>query len=128
VPYVNPLTTGSISGIIGAGGNVGAVVFGVFFREFDPKTAFIRMGTVIICSSVLSLFIRIRGQVGFFLRDVNDITKIKGDSSSTPSKATIESDLSSPNSQITEVESHRSSPTFQPLDELFPVRSDSLED
>lgn len=68
VPYVNPLATGSISGIIGAGGNVGAVIFGLFFREFETKTALISMGIVIFSSSFLSLFICIPGYVDLFFR------------------------------------------------------------
>merc|ERR1712232_1453149 len=45
VPYVDPPATGSISGIVGAGGNTGAVVFGLFFRQLpDDKAAFRVMG------------------------------------------------------------------------------------
>jgi MFS transporter, NNP family, nitrate/nitrite transporter len=33
VPYVDPPNTGTISGIIGAGGNTGAVLFGMCFRR-----------------------------------------------------------------------------------------------
>ncbi len=68
VPYINPLVTGSISGIIGAGGNVGAVIFGIFFREFHPEKAFVLMGIVIMTSSILSLFICIEGQIGLLLQ------------------------------------------------------------
>eukprot|EP00546_Thalassionema_frauenfeldii_P012548 CAMPEP_0178930918 /NCGR_PEP_ID=MMETSP0786-20121207/21588_1 /TAXON_ID=186022 /ORGANISM="Thalassionema frauenfeldii, Strain CCMP 1798" /LENGTH=523 /DNA_ID=CAMNT_0020607671 /DNA_START=34 /DNA_END=1605 /DNA_ORIENTATION=+ len=62
VPYVNPKVTGSISGIVGAGGNVGSVVFSLLFRQLDSKTAFTIMGSTIILTSVLSIFIRIPGQ------------------------------------------------------------------
>ena len=98
MPYVNTLTTGSISGIIGAGGNVGAVVFGLFFREFDPKRAFILMGSAIICSAMLSLFINIQGHVKYFLRP-SDIVK-QSEFLVSPSKGTVAgSDTSSPRSQ-----------------------------
>ena len=62
VPYVNPPATGSISGIVGAGGNSGAVAFGLCFRQL-PKisTAFNIMGFGIIGSSVLTLLISIKG-------------------------------------------------------------------
>merc|ERR1739844_718570 len=33
VPYVEPPSTGSIAGIVGAGGNTGAVCFGLGFRQ-----------------------------------------------------------------------------------------------
>lgn len=62
VPYVNPPVTGSIAGIVGAGGNTGAVCFGMCFREMDYKDAFITMGFTIIATSVLSPLIRIPGE------------------------------------------------------------------
>merc|ERR1712032_1202708 len=61
VPYVDPPATGSISGIIGAGGNTGAVCFGLGFRNLDSKQAFVLMGSVILGSSLLSLGIHIKG-------------------------------------------------------------------
>uniref|UniRef100_A0A7S4T1D1 Nitrate/nitrite transporter n=1 Tax=Ditylum brightwellii TaxID=49249 RepID=A0A7S4T1D1_9STRA len=62
VPYVNPPITGSISGIVGAGGNTGAVAFGLCFRQLSAKMAFVAMGIMIVSSSVLSLVIFIPGQ------------------------------------------------------------------
>ena len=112
VPYVNPLTTGSVSGIIGAGGNVGAVVFGLFFRQFDSKTAFVLMGTVIMCSSVLSLFIRIRGHVNLFLRADNEneitIEKLSDLSTSSSNDGSTDSDtnMSSPISPMSQNSDH----------------------
>lgn len=64
VPYVNPPVTGSISGIVGAGGNVGAVGFGMGFRQLDYKHAFIIMGATIMGSSALSVLIFIKGHAG----------------------------------------------------------------
>mmetsp|Transcript_3766 Transcript_3766/g.5595 ORF Transcript_3766/g.5595 Transcript_3766/m.5595 type:complete len:451 (-) Transcript_3766:932-2284(-) len=64
VPYVNPAITGSISGIIGAGGNTGAVVFSLFFRQMTNKTALRTIGAMVVTSSVLSLFVFIKGQPG----------------------------------------------------------------
>mmetsp|Transcript_18675 Transcript_18675/g.46354 ORF Transcript_18675/g.46354 Transcript_18675/m.46354 type:complete len:480 (+) Transcript_18675:70-1509(+) len=61
VPYVDPPATGAISGIVGAGGNTGAVCFGLGFRNLEYKTAFMLMGFVILGSSVLSLGIVIKG-------------------------------------------------------------------
>ena len=61
VPYIDPPATGSISGIIGAGGNTGAVAFGMGFRQLNYYDAFIIMGATIIASSFLSLFICIPG-------------------------------------------------------------------
>ena len=47
-----------------AGGNVGAVCFGLGFRELDYKQAFLLMGLCILASSLLTLFISIDGHAG----------------------------------------------------------------
>lgn len=64
VPYVNPPFTGSISGIIGAGGNTGAVCFGLAQRQLGYKKAFVIMGITILASAVISVFIFIKGHAG----------------------------------------------------------------
>jgi len=64
VPYVNPPCTGSIAGIIGAGGNTGAVAFGMCFRQLPYYNAFVIMGVSIIASSALSVFVFIKGHAG----------------------------------------------------------------
>lgn len=61
VPYIDPPFTGSISGIIGAGGNVGSFAFSFCFRQMSFKNAYITMGFIILSSSVLSVFVRIKG-------------------------------------------------------------------
>ena len=66
VPYVDPPNTGSVSGIVGAGGNVGAVAFGFCFRQLDSTDAFQIMGGSIIFSSLLSVFINIQGYTKMF--------------------------------------------------------------
>jgi MFS transporter, NNP family, nitrate/nitrite transporter len=70
VPYVDPLHTGSQTGVIGAGGNVGAVCFGLAFRELPYKDAFLLMGLSILASAASSIFIVIPGHAGLiFGRD-----------------------------------------------------------
>lgn len=64
VPYVNPPVTGSIAGIVGAGGNTGAVCFGLGFRQLETKPAFYLMAGSIIASGILSLFVNIKGHAG----------------------------------------------------------------
>jgi len=65
VPYVNPPYTGSIAGIVGAGGNTGAVCFGLCFRNLpDYSQAFDIMGGTIIASAALSFFLVIDGYRG----------------------------------------------------------------
>eukprot|EP00587_Corethron_hystrix_P005161 CAMPEP_0113328466 /NCGR_PEP_ID=MMETSP0010_2-20120614/20048_1 /TAXON_ID=216773 ORGANISM="Corethron hystrix, Strain 308" /NCGR_SAMPLE_ID=MMETSP0010_2 /ASSEMBLY_ACC=CAM_ASM_000155 /LENGTH=479 /DNA_ID=CAMNT_0000189823 /DNA_START=49 /DNA_END=1488 /DNA_ORIENTATION=+ /assembly_acc=CAM_ASM_000155 len=77
VPYVNPPVTGSIAGIVGAGGNVGAVCFGLGFRQFeDEMKAFTLMGSCIIVSGLLSLFVCIKGHSGLvFGQDSDEVKK-----------------------------------------------------
>jgi MFS transporter, NNP family, nitrate/nitrite transporter len=69
VPYIDPPATGSISGIVGAGGNVGAVAFGLGFRQLSYKSAFYVMGFTILGSCFLSLFIIIKGYSGLVWGD-----------------------------------------------------------
>lgn len=65
VPYVDPPSTGSIAGIVGAGGNVGAVVFGLGFRNLPTyKEAFVLMGSIVLGSCLLSSFVLIKGHAG----------------------------------------------------------------
>jgi NNP family nitrate/nitrite transporter-like MFS transporter len=64
VPYVDPPATGSVSGIVGAGGNVGAVGFGMGFRELNDRDAFFIMGCTIMASAVTTVLININGHRG----------------------------------------------------------------
>jgi len=66
VPYVNPPATGSIAGIVGAGGNSGAVAFGMCFRQLSYKQAFDIMAASICGSALLTVLIFIKGQGNFF--------------------------------------------------------------
>lgn len=61
VPYVNPTITGSVAGIVGAGGNVGGVAFATIFRQFYYRNAFSAMGWTAMISAVLTFFLFIRG-------------------------------------------------------------------
>jgi MFS transporter, NNP family, nitrate/nitrite transporter len=73
VPYVDEPHTGSISGIVGAGGNAGAVGFGMTFRQLNNnKAALTIMGATVMASSVLSLFIVIDGYKGIIFGRNND--------------------------------------------------------
>jgi len=64
VPYVNPKITGSIVGVVGAGGNVGGICFSLLFREYSYERAFTTMGWCVVGSSLLSFFILIQGHAG----------------------------------------------------------------
>jgi MFS transporter, NNP family, nitrate/nitrite transporter len=67
VPYINPDYNGSVIGIVGAGGNVGAVLFGNAFRTLNYAKALDIMGYFTIASAFLSFFIVIEGQSRFYL-------------------------------------------------------------
>lgn len=67
VPYIDPRYTGSVTGIVGAGGNVGAVGFGLAFRQLESTEAFKIMGITVLASSILSLFMFFEGEDGVFL-------------------------------------------------------------
>ena len=64
VPYINPPYTGSVTGIVGAGGNVGAVCYGLGFRELSYSKAYNIMGYSVIASAILSACYSIKGHRG----------------------------------------------------------------
>ena len=61
VPYVSPSITGSVAGLVGAGGNVGGVAFALLFRDMDYQNAFKTMGYVVMGSGLLSFFMTMKG-------------------------------------------------------------------
>lgn len=81
VPYVDPPSTGSISGIVGAGGNIGAVGFGLGFRQLthDPRIAFKIMGFTIFVAAASCMILNIKGCSTFWggvdLYDNEEVTK-----------------------------------------------------
>ncbi len=66
VPYVDPPTTGAIAGIVGAGGNTGAVCFSIGFRQLNYANAFAIMGFATLASAFFSVFVLIKGHAGMF--------------------------------------------------------------
>uniref|UniRef100_A0A7S1TKM9 Major facilitator superfamily (MFS) profile domain-containing protein n=2 Tax=Erythrolobus australicus TaxID=1077150 RepID=A0A7S1TKM9_9RHOD len=53
VPFVDPVATGAVSGIVGAGGNVGAMTLGLLFANFDGPEAMLYLSFVVIGVSFL---------------------------------------------------------------------------
>jgi MFS transporter, NNP family, nitrate/nitrite transporter len=72
VPYVSKLYTGSVSGLVGAGGNVGSVVFSLGFRSLSYQDAFFMMGSIAMASSILSIWIRIPCHAGLLTGEDNN--------------------------------------------------------
>ncbi|MDA0353305.1 MAG: MFS transporter [Chloroflexi bacterium] len=64
VPFVNPKALGSVAGIVGAGGNAGAVGAGFLFRmeSLATEDAFAILGVLVLASSVLVALVRFAPQ------------------------------------------------------------------
>jgi NNP family nitrate/nitrite transporter-like MFS transporter len=60
VPFVNRSAVGSVAGIVGAGGNAGAVLAGLLFRseQLSTQTGLLYLGGAVIASSAASLLFR----------------------------------------------------------------------
>ena len=71
VPYVSKLYTGSVAGFVGSGGNMGSVVYGIFFRSMPYRDAFCLMGSIVMASSFLSIFINIPCHAGLICGEDN---------------------------------------------------------
>ena len=64
IPFVNPRAVGSVAGIAGAGGNVGAVLCGFLFRGAVAwPTALLALGIVVAALSAFALLIRFAPEV-----------------------------------------------------------------
>jgi len=64
VPFINRKCIGAVSGIVGAGGNVGAVSAGFLFKgSFEWPDAFLIMGISVFCISFLVPTIRFSASV-----------------------------------------------------------------
>ncbi|HMO60588.1 MAG TPA: MFS transporter [Ferruginibacter sp.] len=59
VPFVNPKAVGSVAGIVGAGGNVGAMLIGFLFKSMPYGTAFFYLGAVVLATGLVVLTVRL---------------------------------------------------------------------
>jgi NNP family nitrate/nitrite transporter-like MFS transporter len=66
VPFVNPRALGAVAGIVGAGGNVGAVLAGFLFRSASLSwpQAFLLLGLLVTLSSLLATAVRFPATAG----------------------------------------------------------------
>ncbi len=59
VPFINKKALGAVAGVVGAGGNAGAVLAGFLFKNMiDWSEAFLILGMVVSCASFLAFFVR----------------------------------------------------------------------
>jgi NNP family nitrate/nitrite transporter-like MFS transporter len=63
-PFVKRDAIGAVAGIVGAGGNVGAVLAGFLFRSdgFPPQSAFLVLGVAVVAAAVLVLTVRFKSE------------------------------------------------------------------
>lgn len=59
VPFVNPKAVGSVAGIVGAGGNVGAMAIGFLFKSMSYNAAFLYLGAIVFVTGAVVLVVRL---------------------------------------------------------------------
>ena len=59
VPFINPKAVGSVAGIVGAGGNIGAMVIGFLFKSMSYSAAFLYLGVAVFAVGVVVLVVRL---------------------------------------------------------------------
>jgi MFS transporter, NNP family, nitrate/nitrite transporter len=84
VPFVNRRVLGAVAGIVGAGGNAGAVAAGFLFRveSLSFQGSFLVLGITVTAASFVALSIRFRVEP----RDAEPAA-VPGDSASEPAAA-----------------------------------------
>lgn len=59
VPFINKKALGAVAGVVGAGGNAGAVLAGFLFKNvIDWSQAFFILGVIVTCASFMAFFVR----------------------------------------------------------------------
>ena len=59
VPFVNPKAVGSVAGIVGAGGNVGAMLIAFLFKSMSYASAFMYLGIAVFAVGLIVLTVRL---------------------------------------------------------------------
>jgi NNP family nitrate/nitrite transporter-like MFS transporter len=59
VPFINQKAVGSVAGIVGAGGNVGAMLIGFLFKSMSYASAFFYLGGAVFVIGVAVLVVRL---------------------------------------------------------------------
>lgn len=59
VPFINPKAVGSIAGIVGAGGNVGAMLIGFLFKSMPYSIAFLYLGGGVFAVGLAVMVVRL---------------------------------------------------------------------
>jgi NNP family nitrate/nitrite transporter-like MFS transporter len=76
VPYIDSAVTGSVAGLVGAGGNFGGAGFAYLLVHFDYRNAFLWMGSIVMASSLWTMFFAIPGHRSLLTgRDADEIVR-----------------------------------------------------
>ncbi|MFT3682078.1 MAG: MFS transporter [Ferruginibacter sp.] len=59
VPFINPKAVGSVAGIVGAGGNIGAMLIGFLFKSMSYAAAFMYLGGAVFAVGLVVLVVRL---------------------------------------------------------------------
>jgi len=59
VPFINSKAVGSVAGIVGAGGNIGAMLIGFLFKSMAYASAFLYLGTIVLATGIIVLIVRV---------------------------------------------------------------------
>ncbi|HOZ96987.1 MAG TPA: MFS transporter [Niabella sp.] len=59
VPFVNTKAVGSVAGIVGAGGNIGAMLIGFLFKSLSYADAFLYLGAIVFFTGIVVLVVRL---------------------------------------------------------------------
>jgi Nitrate/nitrite transporter len=59
VPFINSRAVGSVAGIVGAGGNVGAMLIGFLFKSISYASAFLYLGLAVFMVGIVVLAVRL---------------------------------------------------------------------
>lgn len=66
VPFINPKAVGSVAGIVGAGGNIGAMLIGFLFKSMSYGAAFMYLGAGVFVVGIAVVLVR------FVMRNATD--------------------------------------------------------
>lgn len=67
VPHVNPLNIGAVAGIVGAGGNAGAVCWSTMFKAIDSTSdAYMYLGCIVLGCAALTIPLSVNGTALFW--------------------------------------------------------------
>lgn len=59
VPFINAKAVGSVAGIVGAGGNIGAMLIGFLFKSMSYAAAFLYLGAGVFVVGIIVLAVRL---------------------------------------------------------------------